>query len=189
MHWSEENELAASGLEDHLLALDKDIESLTQSLEPYSFEGLEELAEIVENADKQQDLSQGLAQVAPSIDHYATEGQSASLDLAELIKAWTQEQALAESGLGSLLLNLAQRVDALCQSLEPNSFEGLEELAEDVASAHKQQDLNQNLTHISQSIDRIDQTIEQTLRQQRIKTIADAVGGMANGSGAGKCRH
>ncbi|MGR3280603.1 hypothetical protein ACSYAD_36725, partial [Acaryochloris marina NIES-2412] len=75
--WSEEQELSASGLEDHLLALAKDIESLSQSLEPNSFEGLEELAEVVANARKQQDLSQGLAQVAQFIDNYSTEWQSA----------------------------------------------------------------------------------------------------------------
>ncbi|MGR3280531.1 hypothetical protein ACSYAD_36365, partial [Acaryochloris marina NIES-2412] len=77
MQWSEENELSASGLDNHLLALAKDIESLSQSLEPNSFNGLEELAEVVAKARKQQDLSQGLAQIAQFIDTYSTEGQSA----------------------------------------------------------------------------------------------------------------
>ena len=51
----------------------------------------------------------------------------------------------------------------------------MEDLAEVVANAQKQQDLSQNLTYISQSIEQIDQTIEQTLSQQKIKSIADAV--------------
>nr|WP_235112048.1 MobF family relaxase [Acaryochloris sp. 'Moss Beach'] len=175
MQWSEENELSTSGLDNHLLALAKDIESLSQSLEPNSFEGLEELAEVVANARKQQDLSQGLAQVAQFIDNYSTEWQSASLDLATQVKAWSQEQALAESGLESQLLSLAQRVDALHQSLEPDSFVGLGELVDLARELQGQTALAQNLTYISQSINQIDQTIDQTLSQQRIRSIADAV--------------
>ncbi|ABW31505.1 conserved hypothetical protein (plasmid) [Acaryochloris marina MBIC11017] len=105
MHWSEENELAASGLEDHLLALDKDIESLTQSLEPYSFEGLEELAEIVENADKQQDLSQNLTYIAQTIDNF-NQIITQSLDsrpfigleeLAEIVENADKQQELSQN--------------------------------------------------------------------------------------------
>ncbi|MGR3280129.1 hypothetical protein ACSYAD_34320, partial [Acaryochloris marina NIES-2412] len=79
------------------------------------------------------------------------------------------------SGLESQLLSLAQRVDVLYQSLEPDSFVGLGELADLARELQGQTALAQNLTYISQSIEQIDQTIEQTLSQQRIKSIADAV--------------
>ncbi|KAI9129217.1 AAA family ATPase [Acaryochloris sp. CCMEE 5410] len=111
----------------------------------------------------------------PTQDSRSTEWASASSDLAKLVKTWTQKQALAESGLESQLLNLAQRVDALCQSLEPNSFKGLGELADLARELQGQTALAQNLTYISQSIDQIDQTIEQSLSQQRIRAIADSV--------------
>ncbi|MGR3280637.1 hypothetical protein ACSYAD_36905, partial [Acaryochloris marina NIES-2412] len=83
-------------------------------------------------------------------------------------------QEFAELGLEPQILDLAQRVNTLSQNLEPNSFVGLDELANVAFTRQEQQTLTQNLAHIAQSIDHIDQTIEQTLSQQRIRSIADA---------------
>lgn len=111
----------------------------------------------------------------PAQDRRSAEWESASSDLAEGVMLWSEEQELSVSGLEYHLLTLAQRIQSLSQSLEPNSFNGLDDLANRVVQDQFADALLDNLSHIAQSIDQIDQTIEQTLSQQRIRTIADAV--------------
>ncbi|ABW32306.1 conserved hypothetical protein (plasmid) [Acaryochloris marina MBIC11017] len=111
----------------------------------------------------------------PTQDGRSTEWGSTSSDLANWVMQWSEEQELAASGLGEHLLALSQSINRLSENLDNVSFNGLGELAEVVVRELEQQALAQNLTHIAQSIDQIDQTIEQTVRQQRIRSIADAV--------------
>ncbi|KAI9129880.1 MobF family relaxase [Acaryochloris sp. CCMEE 5410] len=110
-----------------------------------------------------------------SIQNGSPEYHTISSDLVGWVNTWSEEQELSASGLEDHLLALAKDIENLTQSLEPSSFSGLGELANVVKGQQGQQALAQNLTYISQSINKIDQTIDQTLRQRRIKTIADAV--------------
>nr|WP_249370274.1 MobF family relaxase [Acaryochloris marina] len=177
MQWSEENELATSGLDNHLLTLAKDIESLSQSLKPNSFNGLDSLANRVVQDQFADALADNLTQITQAIDQAIEKSlpHQQFRSIADDVIAWQASQEFAELGLEPQLLDLAQRVDTLSQNLEPNSFVGLDGLAETVVQARDQQDLSHNLTYIAQSIDHIDQNIEQTLSQQRIRSIADAV--------------
>nr|WP_249370257.1 MobF family relaxase [Acaryochloris marina] len=111
----------------------------------------------------------------PTQDGRSTEWEPAPSDLANWVMQWSEENELSASGLENHLLALANDIESLSQSLEPDSFNGLDELADLVIENQFADALADNLAHISQSIDHIDQAIEKNLSQQRIDSIAEAV--------------
>ena len=117
--WSEEQELSASGLEDHLLALAQRIENLTQSLEPSSFSGLGELANVVKGQQGQQALAQNLTYISQSINKIdqtidqtieQTVRQQRIKTIADAVVEWRTGQELANA--------VTEMVDVLTQGTE-----------------------------------------------------------------------
>lgn len=111
----------------------------------------------------------------PTQDGRSEKWEQAPSDLADWVMRWSEENELSASALDKHLLTLAQSINRLSENLEPDSFVGLDGLADAVISRQEQQALIQNLTHVSQTIDHIDQILEQSLSKQRINSIADAV--------------